>query len=64
MDDRVTSVAQQVADLAELKAARSRRPTLRRGTPEWDEAVADEERLVARIRNWVLPRHGTAPTEG
>ena len=54
----MASVAQQVADLADLKAAQQRREVLRRGTPEWDEAVADEERLIVRIRHWVRPRNG------
>lgn len=54
----MASVAQQVADLADLKAAQRRREMLRRGTPEWDEAVADEERLIVRIRNWVRPLDG------
>ena len=52
----MTSVVQQMADLAELKAAMRRREMLHRGTPEWDEAVAVEERVIARIRNWVQPR--------
>ena len=57
-DDRMASVEQQVADLADLKAAQRRRENLPRGTPEWDEALADEERLIMRIRNWVRPRIG------
>jgi len=59
----VTSVMQQMADLAELKAAMRRREMLHRGTPEWDEAVAVEERVIARIRNWVQPRHRTLLSE-
>ena len=57
-DDGMASVEQQVADLADLRAARRRREQLRRGTPEWDEALADEERLIMRIRHWGRPRDG------
>jgi hypothetical protein len=52
MDDPVVTLEQQLADLAELKAATQRRQGLPHGTPEWLAAVRDETETVARIRGW------------
>ena len=55
MDDGPASVAQQLADLADLKAAKRRRELIPRGTPEWTAAVRVEDDLVDRIRRWNRP---------
>lgn len=53
---------QQLADLAELKAATQRRQRLPHGTPEWRAAVRDETETVARVRAWSqAAKRGTGP---
>ena len=46
-DDR-----QRLQDLADLHEASSRRMRLPRGTPAFEEAVAEEQRIIERIRRW------------
>jgi hypothetical protein len=54
MDD-LASVEQQLADLADLKAAKTRRDLMARGTPEWVAAIGVEEELAGRITRWSRP---------
>ena len=46
-DDR-----ERLQDLHDLHEASSRRMRLPRGTPEFKEAVAEEQRIIERIRTW------------
>jgi hypothetical protein len=55
------STARQLADLADLKAAKRRRELLRRGTPEWEDAINVEEGLIDRIRRWAHRRKDSKP---
>ena len=52
MDDRPVTLEQQLADLAELRAASERRHSLVRGTPEWAAAVRIEAEIIDRVRRW------------
>jgi hypothetical protein len=52
MDVGPVPVRQQLADLAELKAATQRRAQELRGSPEWVAALEAEERLMSRIQRW------------
>jgi hypothetical protein len=55
-DEPEASTARQFADLAGLKAAKRRREQLRRGTPEWHDAIIVEEGIIDRIRRWAHRR--------
>jgi hypothetical protein len=55
-DESEASTARQLADLADLKAAKQRREQLRRGTPEWQDAIKVEEGIIDRIRRWARRR--------
>ena len=47
---------EQVRDLRDLRAAIVLRQSLVRGTPAYDAALAAEERLAHRIRDWAWAR--------
>jgi len=55
-DESGESTARQLADLADLKAAKHRREQLRRGTPEWQDAINVEDGIIDRIRRWAHRR--------
>jgi hypothetical protein len=53
MDDELAELRQQIADLAELTVTMRHRANLPRFRQEWNEDRDVEERLVARIEQWV-----------
>ena len=53
MDDELTELRQQIADLAELTVTMRHRANLPQYRREWNEDRDVEERLVARIKQWV-----------
>jgi hypothetical protein len=55
------SVEQQLADLADLKAAKVRRQLLPRGTAAWAAALSAEDDIIRRIRRWSHPTPGDRP---
>jgi hypothetical protein len=54
---------QEVADLRALKVTSEFRQTLPRGSPEWREALRDEDGLIARLLAWVGQRSGDLRTD-
>jgi hypothetical protein len=54
---------QQAADLRALKVTSEFRQTLTRGSPEWREALRDEDGLIARLLAWVGQRSGDLRTD-
>ena len=58
--DDIAELKRQVADLSELTNAMRHRASLTRGTPEWDQARQEEERLVKQIEAW-SQRHVRRP---
>jgi hypothetical protein len=48
----------QLADLAALKMTSERRQSLITGSPEWREALRDEDGLIARVLEWAGRRSG------
>ena len=53
MDDELAEMRQQIADLAELTVTMRHRANLPLYRREWTEDRDVEERLVARINQWV-----------
>jgi hypothetical protein len=53
MDQELADLRQQLADLAELTVTMRRRANLPRFRDEWNDDRDLEERLVARIEQWV-----------
>jgi hypothetical protein len=53
MDDELAELRQQIADLAELTVTMRHRANLPRFRQEWNEDLEAEERLVARIEQWM-----------
>jgi hypothetical protein len=53
MDDDLAELRQQIADLAELTVTMRHRANLPQYRLEWNEDRDVEERLVARIEQWV-----------
>ncbi len=49
------SPADRHADLEDLREAMTARDALPRYNAAWQQAVIDEELLIARIRNWSGP---------
>ncbi len=49
-------VDERRSDLQKLQVVSAQRARLRRGSPEWRTKLREEERLVAKIRNWALGR--------
>jgi hypothetical protein len=53
MDDELAELRQQIADLAELAVTMRHRDNLPQHRREWNEDRDVEERLVARIEQWM-----------
>lgn len=53
----------QLADLAALKVTSERRQSLPAGSPEWRQALRDEDGLIARVLTWAARRQGHLRTE-
>ena len=53
----------QLADLAALKVTSELRQSLRTGSPEWRQAIRDEDGLIARVLTWAARRQGHLRTE-
>ena len=53
----------QVRDLRALREANLRRLRLTPGTAAYDDAMAEEQRLVDRIRAWVQHSRNEPPTD-
>ena len=53
----------QLADLAALKVTSELRQSLPAGTPEWRQALRDEDGLIARVLTWAGRRQGHLRTE-
>jgi hypothetical protein len=49
-------VDERRSDLQKLQVVSAQRARLRRGSSEWRSKLREEERLVAKIRNWALGR--------
>ena len=53
----------QLADLAALKVTSELRQTLPTGSPEWRQALRDEDGLITRVLAWVGRPSGHLRTE-
>jgi hypothetical protein len=53
MDDELAELRQQIADLAELTVTMRHRANLPQHRREWNEDRDVEERVVARIEQWM-----------
>jgi len=54
---------QQLADLAALKVTSELRQSLTLGSPEWRQALRDEDGLITRVLAWAGRRQGRLHTE-
>ena len=54
---------QRLADLAALKVTSELRQNLPVGSPEWRQALRDEDGLIARVLTWAGRRQGHLHTE-
>jgi hypothetical protein len=54
---------QQLADLAALKVTSELRQSLTLGSPEWRQALHDEDGLIARVLAWAGRHSGHLHTE-